>query len=60
MKDVKITFSATDLNGCLVTETYTTYLSSTGIRDQITSFKKQGYAFTIVSRYTNEVLAQSE
>lgn len=60
MKDVKITFSATNLDGKLVTETYTTYLSKTGIRDQITSFNKQGYAFTIVNRYTGEVLAESK
>ena len=59
MKDVQITFTATDLRGQLVTETYTTYLSKSGLRDQVASLKKQGYAFTIVSRYTGEVIAQS-
>ena len=59
MTDVKITFSATDLNGKLVTKSYHSYLSTKGIKQEVANFVKRGMTFTIVNSYTSDVIAQS-
>jgi ribulose bisphosphate carboxylase small subunit len=58
MKDVKITFTATDLRGNLKVTSYNAYLSRKDIDKQVAAFIKSGYPFTIVSVYTGEVLAK--
>ena len=58
MKDVKITFTATDLMGNSKVTSYNAYLNQKGIAKQVAAFLKSGYPFTIVSVYTGEVLAQ--
>ena len=58
MKDVKITFTATDLRGNSKVTSYNAYMSRKDIDKQATAFMKSGYPFTIVSVYTGEVLAQ--
>lgn len=58
MKDVKITFTATDLLGNLKVTSYNAYVNQKDIAKQVAAFLKSGYPFTIVSVYTGEVLAQ--
>jgi len=58
MKDVKITFTANDLQGNPKVTSYHAYLNQKGIAKQAAAFVKSGYPFTIVSSYTGEVLAQ--
>jgi hypothetical protein len=58
MKDVKITFTATDMWGTLKVTSYNAYMNQKDIAKQASAFLKSGYPFTIVSVYTGEVLAQ--
>ena len=59
MKDVKITFTATDLSGKSVTDSYQAYLSDKNIKKEVQNFQKRGMDFTIVNSYTGEVVAKT-
>ena len=59
MKDIKVTYTMTNIFGVLEERSYNTYVSKKNLVNLVDQMAKSGSQFKITSAYTGEVLASN-
>ena len=59
MKDIKVTYTMTNIFGVLEERSYNTYASKKDFAQLVSQLAKTSTSFTITSAYTGEVLASN-
>jgi hypothetical protein len=59
MKDIKVTYTMTNIFGVLEERSFRTYVSEKNFAKTVSQMVKSGHQFKITSAYTGEVLASN-